>query len=258
MVVLCLLRRNIVTLKNKIEKKLPSITKPVVIFDLDGTLFDVTYRTMRIFEEFNEQQKIKKQFKPLAEKASTVIYDHYKYSLAETLTSFGFDRSDKETSDYLKEAERFWFDRFFTDEYVVFDRPYARAKECVDFFKNNHCHIVYLSGRDVPNMIKGTMKSLEDGGFPVHSHEVSIHLKPTYGEDDLIFKKTALQQIDQVGNVVATFDNEPANVRMFAEHYESAEHIHFHTHFARHLDLKGKNLSTIYNFTDFFEKRGSH
>lgn len=238
------------SLRKKLDALVEQTSKPVFIFDLDGTLFDVIYRTMEIMKRFTAQSDIRERFAEQLGIVEKLRHQDFLYSLEQTLNSIGIDRYSEHAAHFLHAAETFWFKHFFTDELVLADQPYAGAAECVKHYHKQGAQIVYLSGRDVPNMSRGTIECLERHGFPHTGHGVTICLKPAYGQDDLLFKKQSLETIAQLGTVVATFDNEPANVQMFIDHYPKGLHFHFNTQYARKLELKGAGLNVIKSFTE--------
>lgn len=236
--------------KQKIDELLNLEKKPVVIFDLDGTVFDVTFRTQKILDHFINQPDIQERYPVFVEKVKTISASHHRYGLEQTLNEVGIDRYSEHAAQFLHLAETFWFKKFFTDEYVLADKAFDGAKKCVDYFHAKGAQVVYLSGRDVPNMSMGTIKALERDGFVTHGHRVSICLKPAYGMDDYLFKKQSLESIITMGNVIATFDNEPANVQLFMDTFPEAINIHFDSQYAKHLDLKGNNFFRIKAFSE--------
>jgi hypothetical protein len=180
----------------------------------------------------------------------TLSHENFKYSLEQNLNELGISRHSERGAAFLKEAQDFWFTHFFTDEGVLWDRPYAGAAACVHWFLNQGVRIVYLSGRDVPNMSRGTLTALERDGFPHKGNAISLVLKPDFHMDDLLFKKQAMETIRSEGGVVATFDNEPANVKMFLEEFPEAWHIHYKSAHARHIDLAGPRFLGVKTWSE--------
>lgn len=236
--------------RKKLEELLASTSKPVAIFDLDGTLFDVTFRTSEILKRFLKLPHVREKYPQQAALVEKLKKDDHAYSLESTLNRLGIDRYSEHAAHFIHEAETFWFKHFFTDEFVQHDLPYEGAKECVHFFKERGAHIVYLSGRDIPNMSRGTLIALEQHGFPIKGHGVTMCLKQAYALDDYLFKKQSLESIRSEGTVVATFDNEPANVKLFLEEFPQAVNFHFDTHYAKELPLHGEHFYAIKSFRE--------
>ncbi|RYZ77194.1 MAG: hypothetical protein EOP05_02635 [Proteobacteria bacterium] len=83
--------------------------------------------------------------------------------------------------------------------------------------KKRGAHITYLTGRDVPRMRVGTVKTLAAQGFPVDGPGVEVILKPKADMDDARFKvdymKTLLPQYKRIW----LFENEPVNLNLAAK-----------------------------------------
>jgi hypothetical protein len=92
--------------------------------------------------------------------------------------------------------------------------------------------LVYLSGRDAPNMLVGCADALRRHQFPVGIPRTAIVLKHAFEDDDLTFKRESLDFIDHLGDVVSTFDNEPANCNLFARRWTSGLHFFVETNHA--------------------------
>ena len=71
----------------------------------------------------------------------------------------------------------------------------------------------------------GTVASLDRLGFPVLDARTSLQLKPSADVPDERFKGQALDALDRLGQVVATFENEPGNANLFAERFPGAHHV---------------------------------
>ena len=67
------------------------------------------------------------------------------------------------------------------DELLSADQPYAGAKDLVCWLHERKVKIVYLSGRDIPNMARGTLDSLEKMDSSVHTPLISVILNLPMG-----------------------------------------------------------------------------
>lgn len=234
--------------KQKLEQLVKSVNRPVAIFDLDGTLFDVSHRTVAILNQFLKQESIQERFPSESKLALQVSSENTKYSLEQTLNAVGISRYSEHSAQFIQLAITYWFKHFFTDELLSADIAYKGAASCVHWFHQQGAQVVYLSGRDVPNMSAGTIESLERYGFPHRGHNVTMMLKPSYGMDDLLFKRQAVETIRSEGTVIATFDNEPANVAMFLEEFPEALSFHFQSAFSREVKMEGPHFYAIAGF----------
>lgn len=232
--------------KKNLAPLLETTKQPIAIFDLDGTLFDVGYRTLEILSRFVAQAEVMRDYADEIEKIGRLDpKKDFKYTLEQNLAHVGITHHSAREALFIKNATDFWFKHFFTDELVLADQVYQGAADAVRWFHERGARVVYLSGRDVPNMSRGTIAMLEQGGFPIHEDRVSLILKPDFSMDDLLFKKQAIETIRSEGGVVATFDNEPANVAMFLDEFPEGWHVHFISAFARHMDLRGARFAAI-------------
>lgn len=111
------------------------------------------------------------------------------------------------------EAERlreFWATRFFSNEWLACDRPYPRAPGFLHWLAGLGITLVYLTGRDEPNMSEGTLSSFRAHRLP-EGAGTRFLFKPHAAQDDIEFKREAVTRIARMGRVVLAVDNEPGN-----------------------------------------------
>ena len=196
---------------------------PIVVFDLDGTLFITRHRTLGILAEFAERTG-----RPaLAEVVAGISVEDQKYSVLSPLA----DRialSETEKAALLA----WWRGHFFTDEWCAKDTVMAGAVAFV-----NACHargalVCYLTGRHIHGMEKGTVAALVDNGFPMFDGRAMLQLKPDFETADEPYKVEAIASIKGLGGrVIATFENEPGNANLFQEGFPGAKNLLVgHTH----------------------------
>jgi len=190
---------------------------PVLVFDLDSTLFDTAARNLRIAREFADAHG-----DPVwREAAASLTLTDFGWSVAAPFTRLGCD--DPST---LSALQTFWAERFFTDAYVREDHATAGAPAFVRgcYERGGFCY--YLTGRHQGGMEVGTLEALRDRGFPVLRGRVALHLKPSFHLQDKAFKDSAIREIaDLRGDVVATFENEPGNANLFHRAFPDALHF---------------------------------
>jgi hypothetical protein len=193
-----------------------SAENPVLVFDLDSTLFNNGPRTRQILVELALEDDT---LRPLQPKLQALPND-LPYLVGDTLKRVGL--AGGESTDRLVKG---WAQRFFSDTYCVFDQPYPGAVEFVREAARQGATIVYLTGRDAPRMAVGTTESLRRSGFPVATPNALLIMKPSGQVEDEAFKRTALETIHRSGLVIATFENEPRNANLFAERWPKAIHV---------------------------------
>lgn len=189
---------------------------PVLVLDLDGTLMDNRPRTIAILKDLAVLWKEKH---PEAAAALTgCAPEKLAYLLSDSL------RRLKIVDPVLVgEATEYWRSRFFTDDDLRHDTALAGAVSFVRACHARGATVVYLTGRDLPMMGLGTFASLRTLGFPLGVAGVEIILKPDAQMADEAFKRMVCPTLARCGEVVASFDNEPANCNLFKEEYPNAE-----------------------------------
>jgi hypothetical protein len=184
---------------------------PVIVFDLDDTLYDMRPRTLHIVKAFASLSETQKRYGKSASIASRATLDLMQYDPADSFQRAGFEESEA-----IAEGKRFWKDQFFSNASCERDVPLPGAVAYVKQLWESGAQIVYLSGRNIPKMLDGTQKSLKKEGFPL-GLRTHLILKPRFEMDDLEFKKEAMQKIASLGKVVAAFENEPRNLNALGE-----------------------------------------
>lgn len=189
--------------------------RPVVVFDLDSTLFDTAKRNLWILRCWAENGPFREIVAGLPE--AEFGWDATRPLLARVALSEG----------ELAELRRFWADHFFTDEAVLHDAPAPGAAAFARAIHDSGGHVYYLTGRHVTGMAAGTAAALTRHGFPLWRGRVTLHLKPTFEMGDERFKAMAVGDIADSGMTVATFDNEPGNCNVFLRAFPDANHFVF-------------------------------
>ncbi|OGS12287.1 MAG: hypothetical protein A2234_01925 [Elusimicrobia bacterium RIFOXYA2_FULL_58_8] len=199
-----------------IQKGTEAGRSTLAIFDLDGTLFDNRTRTIFILREISE--KFDNKAPELAAAFETFqdlsIVD---YSLDTTLKRMGV-RHPAEIA-FIKQE---WARRFFSDDYQKYDMPILGAKAYVERVHKAGATVIYLTGRDVGRMLVGTTEVLRLYGFPVGVAGTMTIVKKESEQDDELFKKEVSGYIHRLGEVVAIFENEPANSNILHTRFPGA------------------------------------
>lgn len=188
---------------------------PLVVFDLDGTLYDNRPRTLQILMEYAEE--VRDQDPEIAQALLRLENESVQYLLTDTLRGVGIHHTE-----IVRDITSYWNARFFSDDYISYDQPMPGSQEFARACYDAGASIIYLTGRDIPGMFLGTVASLRDCGFPLGVAAVELMLKPDAGLADEAFKRGALPTLDRVGDVIAFFDNEPANCNLARQIYPDA------------------------------------
>lgn len=190
---------------------------PIVVFDLDSTLFTTAPRNWAILQEFMKTPGRE----ALARLSAGLQPEDIGWNVHDCLKERGIGDAALWT-----ELRRFWNERFFTDAYMLHDRALPGAAAFVDACHARGALIYYLTGRHVGGMEVGTVEALRREGFPFWRGRCVLHLKPSFEMSDVGFKDDAVADVRSYrGDVVATFENEPGNANMFLRAFPEALHF---------------------------------
>lgn len=232
-------------IKQKIEAAKALKKEAIVIYDLDGTLYDNTHRTLRIILEYAHAHAVK--YPQLLEKMLSVTPKNLAYRVVDTLKDAGV--SDEKL---LQDVTDFWFERFFTDAYCYYDLPVPGAVEFANLTHEWGALNTYLTGRDAPNMLQGTIGTLQRDGFPVGRVDTRIILKQDFETPDEPYKSSVVDHLNRSGEVVAVFDNEPAICNLFHAAFPNAFTFWLDTSCAPGAPKLATEVKTIADFTALF------
>ncbi len=178
------------------------------IFDLDSTLFDVSPRIEAIIHQFASQASVQKRFPDCAKKLIKSKILPSDWGIYEALKRAGI-----KNKTFVKELELYWEKLFFSNEFLKYDKPFPGSVEFINSIAQKKGFIIYLTGRVLTTMQKGTLDSLAHWGFPLA--KAQIMLKPNITIKDFDFKKEALNQLHlKHDQTIWFFENEPININM--------------------------------------------
>ena len=195
--------------------------RPMVIFDVDGTLLDNRPRIQKILLEYAEQELVKVRPEE-AKLVKAITLDQVQYRISDTFRSLGIT-----DLAIINNATVFWSERFFSDEYLDYDTPTAGVVDYVRTLYSTGAKIVYLTGRDTERQLLGTVRALRTYGFPVGIQGTELIMKPTAGTQNAMFKQRVTNYLRHYGYVVASFDNEPANINVYRRAFGKAISVLF-------------------------------
>jgi len=223
------------------QKVLDQKKLPVLIFDLDSTLFHVSPRSFEILKSWIESSSI--SILP------NLTPDDMGYSVEDVWVKRGLSIETGESFRHLKDAKNYWRHRFFSNEYLHHDEPHEGAVQFVRRLHEMGAKIVYLTGRDVPLMAFGTVDQMRANGFPIEVERTRLILKPRRHIDDLVFKAGVCTAAKEWGEVVASFENEPKNLVAMQEALgPHVMHIFFESTCSDHGAPAGKDIYKIDSF----------
>lgn len=227
------------------ESKLP----PVLLLDLDSTLYEVGPRSYEILKEWMATPS-SREFSKVRDQLAQLKHSHVGYSLKDTFANIGLNIKDSSVVDALKHAKAFWSERFFTSDYLRHDVAYEGAAKFAQNAYEAGADLIYLTGRDEPGMGKGTRARLIQDGFPFDRPRTHLLLKKASHLDDLDHKQKAADYIQRTGSLVASFENEPPNLVALAEIFPAAMHVFVDTIYSDRPAMPRKDLYRITGFLD--------
>ena len=231
------------------EKTSPEKTKTACIFDLDGTLFDVGYRTLGIITEWAESFQARKFDKNLIRRIKNVNYHHLGYSLIHAFENAGFDLRNQYVLDMIDNIESFWKRRFFDGKALLsYDGVIRGGPEFLQKLKHElNVEIFYLTGRYEHSMREGTEKQLTKE--KILFNKKNLILKDNPSQEDHIYKAYQVKKISETYRVIANFENEYANLNFMAQYIPKALHVIVDSHHSgRYVDKMEDQVHRIMDF----------
>jgi hypothetical protein len=223
------------TLERVLELAHQSQGKGVLVFDLDSTVFDNRPRQARIVREYGAQKNL-----PALTKVQAFHFTNG-WDLKHACTAVGL--SDADAESIFRDLKAFWGARFFTSPYCRDDIEIVGAPRYLQACVKSGAKLVYVTGRH-EEMRAGSMEAMARCGMPVPGGSVSLMMKPTLRESDDAYKRVAHQLLEEMGTVLAAFDNEPTHVNDYATRFPNCVPVHLATdHSGRPVTLDERVIS---------------
>ena len=190
--------------------------QPLVVFDLDDTLFDTRWRALvnlRAWGESHGEQRL-----------VDLRLEDVRYELAGTLRNAGL--SAGEVQGALGRAITAFQSQHWTDYHL--DRPFPGALALVQAVEQAGGRVVYVTGRSERRRA-ASEAVLRAAGFPVEG--ALRYFRPADDQRSSASYKAivARHYLPRHGEVVAAFDNEPANCNAFLWANPQALTVHLDT-----------------------------
>jgi hypothetical protein len=220
---------------------------PLVLLDLDSTLYEVAPRTLQLLKEWaaSAEAAVHAQVR---DALSRLTNAQVGYSVRDTFLALGLDPASAEIASAFEGAKGAWGRGFFSDAYLKYDHPYPGAAAFTRELHDLGAEIVYLTGRDGPNMGVGTRECLLRDGFPWEKDRTHLLMKRAFEESDLDHKKEAAHYIRQHGTLIASFENEPKNLVALHALFPEAMHVFVDTICSDHEAPPARGLYRIAGF----------
>lgn len=199
--------------------------KPLVVFDLDSTLFDVSPRLEKTLIDISLTPEFMQRFPEVNSYFRNIKTLRNDWGFIKVLRRAGVDHDHYELFDYIREA---WIQKFFSNEYIHFDVPYEGASFFVNQLHKMEIPIAYLTGRDVARMEKGSREVLLKWDFPLNDSTAKLVLKPFKEMDDAQFKCDWFKSLNfSEYSKVYLFENEPVNINLIKKEIPEVEMVFF-------------------------------
>lgn len=223
--------------------------KPLILLDLDSTLYEVGPRTSMIFKEsLAHVNPIPEELRKAIENMAPQSVG---YSIKDTLHNLGFPVMSAEMEKVAADIKAFWWDRFFSSDYLPHDRPYPGAVEYANHLHELGAELCYLTGRDEKRMRKGTEQNLIRDGFPFSGKPETLLMRQRADWTDAAHKTYEASQLANRGPLVASFENEPVNLVALSKVLPETAHVFVDTVCSETAAEPGKNLYYIKGFSPF-------
>ncbi|MGZ3743549.1 MAG: HAD family hydrolase [Pseudobdellovibrionaceae bacterium] len=208
----------------KIEEFQNQGLRSLVVFDIDSTLFDVSPRVEKILMDFASDPANKAHF-PEEVRLLKSIRTHGKdWGFKNALERAGLQGPP----EFQQALHKYWYQRFFSNDYLHHDLPYAGAVEYVNAVANKGAEVVYLTGRDVERMGPGSALTLAQVGFPLDSQRSRLVLKPDKSMNDAEFKTDWFTNLPENHYAhVWFFENEPVNIHHLRQRHPEISVVFF-------------------------------
>ncbi len=196
----------------------PSETrKPILLLDIDDTLIDCRHRKHKVFMDFIAQAEVRRTFSTECDQLAALSPEAVRYRVHDNLKSLQI-----KNQEFAAALFDFWRQHYFTFPYLIQDQAFPGAVPFVERSHRSGLALVYLTGRDQAGMGRGTFESLTQLGFPTQGPDIHFMLKPDVNMGDFEFKRLALEEVAQLGPVIAAFENELGNLNAMAQRFPEA------------------------------------
>ena len=212
---------------------------PVVVLDLDATLFDVGPRVWHILREYADQHEDRDLKKALKSYDKT----NMPYLIKDILAQMNMANEDR-----IENLVPYWFDRFFTDHYQHYDTPIegAEASKCI------LCHSAETSLlQRQPTAFHADIKSCQECHIE-HQGRAQLPKKMNHdalakiGLEELEYSEARNESVVQVSRIINWMNHDP-QIKAFLknQHITSREAVldcmSCHKNDDRHFELFGND-----------------
>jgi len=195
----------------------------IIFFDLDSTIYDLTNRQATILKEFSKAYLGEGDFSPIAQRIIAADFQRFPFYAEDALKEKGIPIHPV----FKKYFYAFWYERFFSNEYVAHDLLEDGILEFVEWLVDRDIKVVYLTGRDMPRMGEGTQQKLLRDGLLQKGEQ--LLLKPNSSMIDKEYKLDMVRSYFAEGKQVMFIDNEASNSNYIWQHMPDVINVFYDT-----------------------------
>ncbi len=197
---------------------------PVVVFDLDSTLYSTGPRALAALRMVLEKHS--ELFSDDARRRIEGIQQFTWFSVPDAFEDIGLSMMAEANIALWKKVAPFWFTYYRLAETVALDTLFEGAADYVRKVHEAGATIAYVTGRQKALMEESTVANLLRDRLPFGAAARGhLFLKTPEFREDILFKASTVAKVKELGTVVATFDNEPGNVVVFADGFPTAINV---------------------------------
>lgn len=216
--------------------------RPVIITDLDDTLFDTRHRRLEVLTDFLNQREIQSAYpdEVIALKPMMAVS-----RMTDSLTKIA-KNAGVENEQFLDKLGNFSKSHFMSNDYLSRDTATAGAANYMESAFKSGAVIVYLTARP-GHMRPGTLNALRENGFPTPDKKKVYLFTNDSRQNTVIYKDEVLKKVNGFGTVIGGFENEPPNINLFKSRYPDGIMIFVNiSGFPKHGVMEG--IPTVRNF----------
>ena len=182
----------------------------LAVYDLDSTLFDVQPRTEKILRDFADLPEAIALDPENAKLLRQIKTEHSDWGIRTAIERAGIHTKNPAL---VSLARTFWIDKFFSNEYLVYDQPFPGSLSFVQSMVDLGADFIYLTGRAREKMEIGSIEVLRKHGFPLSDNNSELVMKPSTAVEDFKFKEQWFVELPKDKyDMIWFFENEPLNI----------------------------------------------
>lgn len=233
----------------RIEQVKAQGRQPVVMVDLDETLYDFRPRNRAVYLTWAEENAKNVHFARVLSSSPLLLSQRSPFDMAKILDSSGVSYDQEEIEALIS----YWQTYSQSNNWVHLDQPFPHSVEMLNALYSAGTKIIYMTSR-FENMREGTEGNLVRDGFPLKEQGCPLIMRVSPRSQQVAWqlKVNALQRVmleDPQVELVATIDNEPGTAVALRAQFSRAYHVFMHSWFGeRSAEVVHEGLFYILGF----------